>query len=146
MVQWSITLFFLKKLWVNVLLVLCLFSEVTMAQGEVVTSWEILYLDRAWATEDDDDDDVWTPEASHPHEGGGEVKKKICLMASWFVLLDCFHTYSEAGASLSPSSTSLFLTVFWCESHQQLHSDHQWEISSNTVRMLPLKPSEIQDF
>lgn len=42
----------------NVLLVLCLFSEVTMAQGEVVTSWEILYLDRAWATEDDDDDDV----------------------------------------------------------------------------------------
>lgn len=58
-----------------------LFSEVTTARGDVMTSWESLYLEAIWAT--DDDDDAWAPEASRPHEGGQEAKiKKKYLKAS----------------------------------------------------------------
>lgn len=32
-----------------------LFSEVTIARGDVMTSWERLYLEAIWATDDDDD-------------------------------------------------------------------------------------------
>lgn len=64
----------------NVVLVLRLYSEVTMTQGDVMTSRESLYLDGTWAT--DDDDDGLAPEASHPHERGRELKTKIYLKAS----------------------------------------------------------------
>lgn len=37
------------------MLVLRLYSEVTMAQGDAMTSRESLYLDGTWATDDDDD-------------------------------------------------------------------------------------------
>lgn len=45
-----------------------LHSEVTTAHGDLMTSWESLYLDGTWAT--DDDDDGRAPEASHPHVDG----------------------------------------------------------------------------
>lgn len=51
------------------MLLRCLHSEVTTAHGDVMTSWESLYLDGTWAT-DDDDDDGRAPEASHPHADG----------------------------------------------------------------------------
>lgn len=47
-----------------------LHSKVTTAHGDVMTSWESLYLDGTWATDDDDDDDGRAPEASHPRADG----------------------------------------------------------------------------
>ena len=58
-----------------------LISKAMVAQGDAVTSWEILYLVRTWVT-GDDADDARAPEASCPAGGGGGLKTKIYPKAS----------------------------------------------------------------
>lgn len=137
-----------------------LFSEVTTARGDVMTSWESLYLEAIWAT--DDDDDAWAPEASRPHEGGQEakIKKKISegirgfnsessagLWTVSIICTNCYHTDPGlSGTTLSISSTAFIshsgATSGYTDSSEAINEK---TISSNKVRRLFPKSSEKLD-
>lgn len=136
-----------------------LFSEVTTARGDVMTSWESLYLEAIWAT--DDDDDAWAPEASRPHEGGQEAKiKKISegirgfnsesstgLWTVSIICTNCYHTDPGlSGTTLSISSTAFIshsgATSGYTDSSEAINEK---TISSNKVRRLFPKSSEKLD-
>lgn len=148
-----------RRLRVNVMLRLHLFSEVTTARGDVMTSWESLYLEAIWAT--DDDDDAWAPEASRPHEGGQEAKiKKISegirgfnsessagLWTVSIICTNCYHTDPGlSGTTLSISSTAFIshsgATSGYTDSSEAINEK---TISSNKVRRLFPKSSEKLD-
>lgn len=106
---------------------LCLFSEVMVAQGHVMTSLRCLYLEMIRAT---DVDEVWAPEASHSHGKGQEVKKDKSKSMTDFRPVTCCWcnhvscrmehvpiTQTQCQGLILQTSLSVFLLYFpWCYS------------------------------
>lgn len=87
------------------------------AQGDVMTSRESLYLDGTWAT---DDDGGWAPEASHPHEGGQELKTKMYLKESEVRLsgfVHCFFGHLELQAAVTQTQRLIWNDLIYLFLH-----------------------------